>query len=73
MNLAPSSETSDSPETCLSKLSLSLSRPLLRPKQETALTLDERYPFIVVGELLKGGEALMSEIEEALKKEREER
>lgn len=45
----------------------------MRPKQETALTLDERYPFIVVGELLKGGEALMSEIEEALKKEREER
>ncbi|GAA5899161.1 GTPase-activating protein RGD2 [Sporobolomyces salmoneus] len=67
------SPSSDSRQTYLSKLSLSLSRPLLRPKQETALTLDDRFPAIVVGELLKGGEGLMHEIEEAAKKERQER
>ena len=45
----------------------------MRPKQETALTLDERFPVVVVGELLKGGKDMWEEIENVAKKEREER
>ncbi|GAA5949780.1 hypothetical protein JCM3765_007687 [Sporobolomyces pararoseus] len=71
--IEPTSEKSDSRQTYLSKLSLSLSRPLLRPRQETALTIDDKFPAAVVGELLKGGQELLAEIEEAAKKEREER
>lgn len=63
----------DTRETYLAKLSLSLSRPLLRPKQETALTLDDRFPAVVVRELLSGGEELMNELETAATKERHER
>lgn len=45
----------------------------MRPKQETALTLDERFPVAVVSELLKGGKEMWEEIESVAKKEREER
>ncbi|GAA6020318.1 hypothetical protein JCM11491_005328 [Sporobolomyces phaffii] len=72
-SIEPSSSSSDSAQTYLSKLSLSLSRPLLRPKQETALTLDERFPVAVVGQLLKGGRELFGEIEASAAKERHER
>ncbi|GAA5958118.1 hypothetical protein JCM21900_002917 [Sporobolomyces salmonicolor] len=69
----PSSSRPDAPSIYLQKLALSLSRPLLRPKVETALTLDERFPALVVAEVLKGGEGLMGEAEEVAKREREER
>ncbi|CEQ38565.1 SPOSA6832_00007, partial [Sporobolomyces salmonicolor] len=63
----PSSSRPDAPSIYLQKLALSLSRPLLRPKVETALTLDDRFPALVVAEVLKGGEGLMGEAEERTK------
>ncbi|GAA5923312.1 GTPase-activating protein RGD2 [Sporobolomyces koalae] len=71
--LEPTSDASDSRETYRSKLSLSLARPLIRPKHETALTLDDKLPSIVVRELLVGGEDLLKEIEAVAQKDREER
>ncbi|GAA5854960.1 hypothetical protein JCM8547_002323 [Rhodosporidiobolus lusitaniae] len=68
-----SSSTSDPDPIYLQKLSLSLSRPLVRPRLETALTLDSRFPALLVSYLLSHASTLFPKAEEAAKKEREER
>ncbi|GAA5899141.1 hypothetical protein JCM6882_004627, partial [Rhodosporidiobolus microsporus] len=60
--------------TYIHKLSLSLSRALVRPRTETALTLDDRFPSHFVALLLAHGvEEVFPRAEEMAKREREER
>ncbi|BGP52565.1 Rho-GTPase-activating protein 8 [Rhodotorula sphaerocarpa] len=66
--------TTDEPlEVYLHKLSLSLARPLLRPKHTTPLSLDDRFPAAVVALLLSHQEQVFRKAGEIAKKEREER
>ncbi|BGP12304.1 hypothetical protein JCM10213_006628 [Rhodosporidiobolus nylandii] len=69
----PSASAIESDDIFLQKLSLSLSRPLMRPKTETALTLDARFPAQTIATLIKHSDAIFPAAEEAAKKEREER
>lgn len=57
----------------LHKLSLSLARPLLRPKQTTPLSLDDRFPAAVISFLLTHSDEVFDKAVEIAKKEREDR
>ncbi|GAA5827094.1 hypothetical protein JCM11251_001116 [Rhodosporidiobolus azoricus] len=60
--------------TYIHKLSLSLSRALVRPKTDTALTLDDRFPSHFLTLLLSHGvDEIFPLAEEKAKREREER
>ncbi|GAA6055536.1 hypothetical protein JCM3770_006775 [Rhodotorula araucariae] len=68
--------TTSTPEpltTYIHKLALSLARPLLRPKTETALTLDDRFPATFLSTLLSASGELFAMAERAALKSREER
>ncbi|GAA6018642.1 hypothetical protein JCM10207_008991 [Rhodosporidiobolus poonsookiae] len=69
-----SSTTTDEPtDVYLQKLSLSLARALLRPKTETALTLSDRFPALLVALLIKHSSSIFPAAEEAARKVRDER
>ncbi|GJN92015.1 hypothetical protein Rhopal_005043-T1 [Rhodotorula paludigena] len=72
-NLISATKTDEPLSTYVHKLSLSLSRPLLRPRIETALTLDDRFPSVFLSTLLTHSSSLFALAEEVAKKEREER
>ncbi|GAA5981053.1 hypothetical protein JCM10908_003965 [Rhodotorula pacifica] len=57
----------------LHKLSLSLARPLLRPKQTTSLSLDDRFPAAVISLLLSHTDEIFNKATEVAKREREDR
>ncbi|GAA5846868.1 hypothetical protein JCM9279_004472 [Rhodotorula babjevae] len=68
--------TTSTPEplaTYIHKLSLSLSRPLLRPAVETALTLDDRFPAVFLSTLLSSSSDLFVAASDIAKKHRDER
>ncbi|KPV77972.1 uncharacterized protein RHOBADRAFT_50496 [Rhodotorula graminis WP1] len=68
--------TTSTPEplpTYIHKLSLSLSRPLLRPSVETALTLDDRFPAVFLSTLLSSSSDLFAAAADIAKKHRDER
>ncbi|GAA5891934.1 hypothetical protein JCM8208_002943 [Rhodotorula glutinis] len=68
--------TTSTPEplpTYIHKLSLSLSRPLLRPHVETALTLDDRFPAVFLSTLLSSSSDLFAAASDIAKKHRDER
>lgn len=77
LSSAPSSPTSASssasPALYLQKLSLSLSRPLLRPRLDTALTLTDRFPSLALSCLLRHAGEVLERAEERKEREREER
>lgn len=53
-NLINSTKTDEPDEVYLQKLSLSFGRALVRPKVETALTLDDRFPVLLFADLVRG-------------------
>lgn len=65
--------TDEALDVYLHKLSLSLARPLLRPRQTSPLSLDDRFPAAVVSTLLAHTEAIFAKAGEVAKKEREDR
>ncbi|CDR47324.1 RHTO0S14e02168g1_1 [Rhodotorula toruloides] len=73
--LVESTTTSEPLPTYLHKLSLSLSlsRPLLRPKTTTALNLDDRFPASVITDLVTSSSTIFSLAHDIAHKEREER
>ncbi|BGP21256.1 rho GTPase-activating protein [Rhodotorula toruloides] len=71
--LVESTTTSEPLPTYLHKLSISLSRPLLRPKTTTALNLDDRFPASVITDLVTSSSTIFSLATEIAHKEREER
>ncbi|BGP44357.1 Rho-GTPase-activating protein 8 [Rhodotorula kratochvilovae] len=71
--LITSTTTPEPLTTYIHKLSLSLSRPLLRPKTETALTLDDRFPSTFLSTLLSSADELFAAAERVAQKGREER
>ncbi|BGP28401.1 Rho-GTPase-activating protein 8 [Rhodotorula toruloides] len=71
--LVESTTTSEPLPTYLHKLSLSLSRPLLRPKTTTALNLDDRFPASVITDLVTSSSTIFSLATDIAHKGREER
>ena len=57
----------------LQKLSLSVARCLLRPKQETPLTLDDRFPTLLFIDLVKSYDEIFKSADELKTKQREDR
>ncbi|GAA5883607.1 hypothetical protein JCM3774_002111 [Rhodotorula dairenensis] len=66
-------KTDEPLDVYLHKLSLSLARPLLRPKQTTPLSLDDRFPSAVISLLLSQTDEVFAKAAEVAKKEREDR
>lgn len=50
--LITSTTTEETNEVYLQKLSLSVSRCIIRPKHDTPLTLDDRFPTLLVADLV---------------------
>lgn len=72
-DLVRDTKTDEPLETYLHKLSLSLARPLLRPRQTTPLSLDDRFPAAVISLLLSQTDEVFTKAAEVAKKEREDR
>lgn len=72
-NLIKSTQTDESEEVYLQKLSLSMSRCIIRPKVETALTLDDRHPVLLFADLVKNFEGVFKAADELKSKQREDR
>lgn len=73
VGMIKNTETDESLHIYLHKLSLSLARPLLRPKQTTPLSLDDRFPAAVISFLLTHPDEVFDRAAEIAKKEREDR
>ncbi|KAK4046385.1 Rho-GTPase-activating protein 8 [Microbotryomycetes sp. JL201] len=70
--LLNSTKTDEADEVYLQKLSLSLARCVLRPRYETAITLDDRFPALLFSDLVRQFEVIFSSADE-LKSERTDR
>ena len=71
--MVQTTKTDEPLDVYLHKLSLSLARPLLRPKQTTPLSLDDRFPAAVISFLLTHPDEVFDKAAEIAKKEREDR
>ncbi|TNY23812.1 hypothetical protein DMC30DRAFT_413929 [Rhodotorula diobovata] len=71
--LISSTSTPEPLPTYVHKLALSLSRPLLRPQTETALTLDDRFPAVFLSTLFSSSSELFTAASDVAKKHRDER
>ncbi|KAG0664011.1 hypothetical protein C6P46_001871, partial [Rhodotorula mucilaginosa] len=73
VGMIQTTKTDEPLDIYLHKLSLSLARPLLRPKQTTPLSLDDRFPAAVISFLLTHSDEVFDKAVEIAKKEREDR
>ncbi|KAK4706180.1 hypothetical protein P7C70_g14, partial [Phenoliferia sp. Uapishka_3] len=73
VKLIASTTTEESDDVFLQKLSLSFARCLLRPKVETSLTLDDRFPSLLFVDLIKEHEVVFKSADELKTKQREDR
>lgn len=71
--LISSTSTPEPLPTYVHKLALSLSRPLLRPQTETALTLDDRFPAVFLSTLFSSSSELFTAASDVAEKHRDER
>ncbi|KAI5476919.1 Rho GTPase-activating protein [Pseudohyphozyma bogoriensis] len=72
-DLLASTKTEESDEVYLQKLALSVARCIVRPKQESALTLDEKFPALLFIDLVKHFDEIFSSADELKTKQREDR
>lgn len=73
VEMIQTTKTEEPLDVYLHKLSLSLARPLLRPKQTTPLSLNDRFPAAVISFLLTHPDEVFDKAAEIAKKEREDR
>ncbi|KAM0753052.1 hypothetical protein T439DRAFT_378788 [Meredithblackwellia eburnea MCA 4105] len=73
VDLVKSTKTDESDEVYLQKLALSVARCLLRPKVDTALTLDDRFPTLLFIDLIKSYDVIFASADELKTKQREDR
>ena len=71
--LIASTKTDESDDVFLQKLALSVARCILRPKVETPLTLDDRFPSLLFVDLVKSSDVVFQSADELKTKQREDR
>ncbi|KAL8293658.1 hypothetical protein RQP46_000359 [Phenoliferia psychrophenolica] len=71
--LIKDTKTDESDEVFLQKLALSVARCVLRPKVETSLTLDDRFPTLLLVDLVKNFDVIFHSADELKSKQREDR
>ena len=62
--LINSTKTDEADEVYIQKLSLSFGRCLVRPKVETALTLDDRFPVLLFADLVRSADEVFGAADE---------
>ncbi|SCV67987.1 BQ2448_108 [Microbotryum intermedium] len=63
INTTPTEET-ETDEVYLQKLALSVARCLVRPRQETSLSIDDRFPALLFSDLVKNHEVIFAAADE---------
>ncbi|KAM0793656.1 hypothetical protein ACM66B_001087 [Microbotryomycetes sp. NB124-2] len=71
-DLVSSTKTDEADDVYLQKLSLSLARCVIRPRYETAITLDDRFPALLFADLVRQFDVIFSSADQ-LKSGRVER
>lgn len=71
--LISTTKTDEPDEVYLQKLSLSVARSLIRPKVETPITLDDRFPGLLFIDLIKHYDEIFGSADELKTKQREDR
>ena len=66
-------KTDESDDVFLQKLALSLARCVLRPKVETPISLDDRFPSLLFVDLVKNFDVIFDAADELKSKQREDR